>query len=46
VHRSDSNLLYERQGSQEQEESERPVQRWNNEWMIFESLSNMENTSH
>ena len=46
MHRSDSNLLYERQGSQEQEESERPVQRWNNERKIFKSLSDVENPSY
>jgi hypothetical protein len=46
VDRSYRNLFNERQDNQKQEEEERPVQRWNNEWKMFESLSNVEGTSH
>src|SRR6202142_1375140 len=46
MNRPDNDLLDERQDCQEQEENERPVQRWNDEWKMFESLSHVKNTSH
>ena len=44
--RSNHDFLDERQDSQEQEEDERPEQRWNNERKIFNSPSKVEDTSH
>ena len=46
MNRPDNDLLDERQDGQEQEENQRPVQRWNDKWKLPESFSDVENTSH